>query len=156
MSGARSVAEVLSEHVTLEIDGIDRMYLNGYVPNLQHEMGVVGFFRKHLGYTFASSALMDPITKRFIAAIEAFIRERRIDLILFKKGQRKDRVAASYRARFASEEGVMFVGKAQQKATVFRTEKRRCRLECKPVLRRGLSEQEGSGPGYGGPERGPG
>lgn len=125
MSVARSVAEVLGEHVTLEIEGIDRMYLNAYVPKLQHEMGVVGFFRKHLGYTFASSALMDPITKRFIAAIEAFVRERRIDLILFKKGQRKDTVAASYRARFASEEGVMFVGKAQEKATVFRTEKRR-------------------------------
>lgn len=125
MSVARSVGEVLSEHVTLEIEGIDRMYLNGYVPKLQYVMGVVGFFRKHLGYTFASSALMDPITKRFIAAIEAFVRERGVDLIVFKKGQRKDNVAASYRARFASEEGVMFVGKAQEKATVFRTEKRR-------------------------------
>lgn len=125
MSVARSVAEVLDGHVTLETEGIDRMYLNGYVPKLQHELGVVGFFRKHLGYTFASSALMDPITKRFIAAIEAFVRERRIDLILFKKGQRKDKVAASYRARFSADEGVMFVGKAQEKATVFRTEKRR-------------------------------
>lgn len=125
MSVARSVAEVLNEHVTLEIEGIDRMYLNAYVPKLQHEMGVVGFFRGHLGYAFASSALMDPITKRFIAAIEAFVRERRIDLIFFKKGQRKDTIAAGYRARFGSEEGVMFVGKAQEKATVFRTEKRR-------------------------------
>ena len=125
MSVARSVAEVLSEHVTLAIEGIDRMYLNGYVPKLQYEMGVVGFFRKHLGYTFASSALMDPITKRFIASIEAFVRERGVPLIPFKKGQRKDTVAASYRARFVPEEGVMFVGKAQEKATVFRTEKRR-------------------------------
>jgi hypothetical protein len=32
MSVARSVAEVLSEHETLVIAGIDRMYLNGYVP----------------------------------------------------------------------------------------------------------------------------
>src|SRR5713226_7567039 len=68
---------------------------------------------------------MDPITKRFIASIEAFVRERGVPLIPFKKGQRKDTVAASYRARFVPEEGVMFVGKAQEKATVFRTEKRR-------------------------------
>ena len=63
MSVARSVAEVLRDHVTLEIEGIDRMYLNGYVPKLQYVEGVVHFFRKHRGYAFASSALMDPITK---------------------------------------------------------------------------------------------
>ena len=32
MSVPRSVAEVLAEHVTLEVEGIDRMYLNVYVP----------------------------------------------------------------------------------------------------------------------------
>jgi hypothetical protein len=125
MSVARSVAEVLNEHVTLEVEGIDRMYLNGYVPRLQFETGVVGFFRKHQGYAFASSALMDPITKRFIAAIEAFVKERGIPLITFEKGQRKDDVAAGYRAAFCGDEGVLFVGKAQEKAWVFRTEKRR-------------------------------
>ncbi len=125
MSIAGSVAEVLNEHVTLEIEGIDRMYLNAYVPRLQHEMGVVGFFRKHQGYTFASSALMDPITKRFIAGIEQFVASRSIPLIAFAKGQRKDDVAASYRRHFAGEEGVLFVGKAQEKATVVRTERRR-------------------------------
>jgi hypothetical protein len=101
------------------------MYLNAYVPKLQYELGVVGFFRKHQGYAFASSALMEPITKRFIAAIEQFVRQWDVPLITFAKGQRKDDVAATYRARFAGEEGLLFVGKAQEKARVFRTEKRR-------------------------------
>jgi hypothetical protein len=39
MSVPRSVAKVLSEHVTLEVEGIDRMYLNVYVPGLQREQG---------------------------------------------------------------------------------------------------------------------
>src|SRR5438128_1291514 len=64
MSIPRSVAEVLKDHVTLELEGL---YLNVYVPKLQHELGVVSFFRFHRGYTFASSALMDPISKAFIA-----------------------------------------------------------------------------------------
>ena len=67
MSVSRSVAEILSEHVTLEIEGIDRMYLNVYVPALQRAGGVASFFRFHRGHPFASSALMDPITKAFIA-----------------------------------------------------------------------------------------
>jgi hypothetical protein len=39
MSLPRSVAEVLAEHVTLEVEGIDRMYLNVYIPELQREQG---------------------------------------------------------------------------------------------------------------------
>ena len=43
MSLSRSVAEVLREHVTLEVEGIDRMYLNVYVPALQRAGGVASF-----------------------------------------------------------------------------------------------------------------
>ena len=35
-----SVAEILQSHVTLETEGIDRMYLNVYVPRLQYPSGV--------------------------------------------------------------------------------------------------------------------
>ena len=124
MTLARSVADVLSDHVTLEIDCIDRMYLNLYVPKLQYEMGVVGFFRGHLGYTFASSALMDPITKGFVKDIERFCEDRGIDLVTFEKGQRKDDLAHEYLERFEGNEGVLFVGKAQEKTWTYRTEKR--------------------------------
>jgi hypothetical protein len=41
----------------LEIESIDRMFCNVYVPQLQHVGGVVGFFRVHRGEPFASSAL---------------------------------------------------------------------------------------------------
>ena len=43
MTVARSAAEVLSEHVTLEVECIDRMYLNLYVPILQREQGIAHF-----------------------------------------------------------------------------------------------------------------
>ena len=43
MSIPRTVAEILREHVTLEVEGIDRMYLNVYVPALQRAGGVASF-----------------------------------------------------------------------------------------------------------------
>ena len=43
----------------------------------------------------------------------------------FAKGQRKDDVAQQFLARFTDEEGVLFVGRAQEKARVFRTQRRR-------------------------------
>ena len=55
MSVPRTVAEVLRQHITLEVEGIDRMYLNAYMSDLQREEGVVWFLRHHRGYPFASS-----------------------------------------------------------------------------------------------------
>ena len=125
MTLPRTVREILAEHTTLEVESIDRMYLNVYVPPLQYDGGVATFFRKHRGQPFASSVLMAPISRAFIAAIEAFVAAQRVPLITFEKGQRKDDVMAAHLARFTGSEGVLFVGKAQEKATVFRTEKRR-------------------------------
>jgi hypothetical protein len=125
MSLPRSVAEVLKLHVTLEVEGIDRMYLNVYQSRLQTDRGVAAFFRFHRGQTFASSALMNPMSKSFIAAVDRFVKQEQIPLITFTKGQDKDAITQEYRSRFCGTEGIVVVGKAQEKTPVFRTEKRR-------------------------------
>jgi hypothetical protein len=124
MKIACNVAEVLDEHVTLELECIDRVFLNLYVPMLQSEAGVAWFWRHHRGHQFASSALMATMTKSFIRRIEAFAQREGIDLITFRKGQRKEDIAHEYLASFGAEEGVLFIGKAQEKASVVRTERR--------------------------------
>jgi hypothetical protein len=86
---------------------------------------VVGFFRYHRGYQFVSSALMDPISKAFVAALEKYAQREKIPVIWFRKGQRKDDIAAEQRQRFDKAEGVVSIGKAQEKTPVFRTERRR-------------------------------
>ena len=37
---AHSVAEIIKRHVRLTVEGIDRMYLNVFVPGLQYEQGI--------------------------------------------------------------------------------------------------------------------
>ncbi len=69
--------------------------------------------------------MVAPMSQRFVEAIERFVKTEGVDLITFEKGQRKDDGAQKYVARFTSDEGVLFIGKAQEKASVFRTEKRR-------------------------------
>src|SRR5215831_16115414 len=125
MTRPRSVADVLSRHVTLEVEGIDRMYLNVYQPRLQTDRGVAAFLRFHRGETFASSILMEPISKAFIAAVERFVAREQIPLITFAKDQRKDDIAKEHHARYQGTEGIVFVGKAQEQTPVFGTEKRR-------------------------------
>jgi hypothetical protein len=119
------VADILRDHVRLSVEGIDRMYLNVYVPQLQSEQGVVRFFKYHRGQPLPSAALMSPLSRGFVAHLERFVARVGIPLIHFRKGERKDAVMAEHLSRFAGEEGVLFVGKAQEKTPVFRTEKRR-------------------------------
>ena len=80
MSVPRSVAEVLKEHVSLEVEGIDRMYLNVYVPQLQREEGVASFFRFHRGHRFVSSVLMDPISKTLISNLEKYAKQEQVPI----------------------------------------------------------------------------
>jgi hypothetical protein len=85
----------------------------------------VKFFHGHRGQPIASSALMSPMSRSFVAATERFAKEHEVPLIEFEKGQRKDDVMAERLRHFEQPDGVVFIGKAQEKASVFRTETRR-------------------------------
>src|SRR5271157_1164281 len=108
MSIPRSVADIIQKHVTLEVEGIDRMYLNVYQPKLQHEKGAVGFFRFHRQQPVASSSLMGGMTRAFLQLVDDFVAAQGIPVVQFAKDQRKDDVAAEYRVRFVGSEGVLF------------------------------------------------
>jgi hypothetical protein len=123
MTLPRSAADVVSGHVLFEIESIDRMYLNVWQPRLQHGAGAAAFFTSHRGYAYASTALMDPMTKTFVADIHHFIDARGLDLVHFGN-ERKDEVTQRYLAGFTGNEGVLYVGRAQEKATVWRTQRR--------------------------------
>lgn len=117
----RSVAEVLDNRVELAVESIDRMYINLYVPLLQSEQGVAYYWRHHRGYDFASSALMGPMTAAFVKSVDRFLERERIERVNFRKGQRKEDIAKAYLSNFERDEGVLFVGVAQEKAKVCRT-----------------------------------
>ena len=125
MTLPRTVADVLSRHVTFEIESIDRMYLNVYQPRLVHTGGAAGFFVGHRGFSYASSALMAQMTEMFVADLHHFIAAHDVPLVHFAKGQRKDDVLQEYLAGHDGSEGVLFVGRAQEKTTVISSVRRR-------------------------------
>ena len=124
MTVARKAPNVLDEHVTFEVECIDRMYLNVWVPRLAYGGGVSGFFVGHRGYAYASTALMDPMAKAFVADIHGFVSSRGLELVHFAKGQRKDEITQQLLAKFPHQEGVLYVGRAQEKCGVWRTQRR--------------------------------
>ena len=128
MTLPRSVADVVAEHVVFEVECIDRMYLNVYVPRLQYAAGIVGYVHHQLGLPVASTAPLGRITDAFSAAVRRFAADQGVPWVDFVKGQRKDDVMHKHLAAFEATgrtEGVLFVGRAQEKTGLFRTEKRR-------------------------------
>ena len=89
----KNVAEILTNHVTFELEAIDRMYLNAYVPSLQTGGGFVYFVKTQLGARVPSTTMVAPMSEQFVDAIERFVATQGIDLVTFEKGQRKDDVA---------------------------------------------------------------
>src|SRR5690606_32462438 len=103
----KNVAEILQSHAKLELEVTDRMYLNGYVPSLQTGAGFAYFVKEQLGYPIASTAVIAPMSRGFVERIEAFVSQEGLDLVSFRKGERKDDIAQSYLREFKAEEGVL-------------------------------------------------
>jgi hypothetical protein len=87
-----NIETIIRDRVTLTIDCIDRLYLNGYVPRLQTSGQIVGFLRDHLGYSIPSPALLRPLHDRFVRAVTSFADAGKIPVVCFERGQRKDDV----------------------------------------------------------------
>ena len=128
MTLPRTVSDVVAEHTVFEVECIDRMYLNVYIPQLQYAAGIVGYVHRQLGLPIASTAPLGKITNAFSAAMRRFAVDQGVAWVDFVKGQRKDDIMHEHLARFEAAgrtEGVLFIGRAQEKTALFRTEKRR-------------------------------
>jgi hypothetical protein len=121
-----TVADVLRRHVTLQLECVDRLYLNVYQPQLQRERNVYRYLRARHGAGAVSSRHFQSMTQAFVRRIEAFAQQAQVPLLTFAKDTRKEELAADYRAQFTATEGILFIGKAQEKVRTFRTQGRRC------------------------------
>jgi len=121
MVGAVTVNDVLEDHVRLDVECLDRVYLNGYVPNLQVGGQVVMFLSRHLGYPIPSPAIFGKLGASFRVAVKTFAAEQQVPLVRFARGDRKVEVMAPFLRRQAStgRSGVAAIGVAQEFQNVF-------------------------------------
>jgi hypothetical protein len=121
-----TVNDLLDGHVGLDIESLDRVYLNGYVPNLQVGGQVVSFMTGHLGYPIPSPAIMEKIGTSFRRAVRAFAGAHQVPIVAFGKTDRKQEVMRPYVQRQAEtgRSGVAAIGVAQEYQNVFAASQR--------------------------------
>jgi hypothetical protein len=110
-----TTSDILDGHVMLDIECLDRIYLNGYVPNLQVGGQVVQFLAAR-GFPIPSPAVVNRIGERFRESVRRFAESNHIPVVRFKKGDRKIAVMQRYlRAQAATgRSGVAAIGVAQE------------------------------------------
>ncbi|MGH3476513.1 MAG: hypothetical protein ACRDT8_16275 [Micromonosporaceae bacterium] len=116
-----TVSDVLDGHVGLDLECFDRIYLNGWVPNLVVPGQVVGFLTGHLGFPIPSPAILERIGLGFRKAVTEFAAAGGIPMVRFAKGDRKLEVMRPHLDRLAraGRAGVAAIGVAQEFQRVF-------------------------------------
>jgi hypothetical protein len=111
-----SIPELLNGHITLEVECLDRLYLNGYVPNLATGPQLSYFMRQQLGKPVPSPVVLGQITEKFRAAVKALAQREQIPIHEFKHKEDKDEIGNEFRRKRGTRDGIVFVGVAQEKA----------------------------------------
>ena len=116
-----NVNTILDGQVSLDLECLDRIYLNGYVPNLQVSGQVAVFMRDHLGLKIPSPAVFERIGTKFRRAVGSYAEANHIPVVRFTKDDRKIDVMRPY-LEVAARTGrsqVAAIGIAQEYAVVF-------------------------------------
>ena len=118
-----SIPELLSEHVTLEVECLDRLYLNGYIGPLATSGGLVTFMREQLDKPIPSPVVLGQVTEKFREAAKTMSERQQIPIYQFDHRERKDEVANQIRQQRGVRDGIVFIGVAQEKAQAFQGKK---------------------------------
>jgi hypothetical protein len=119
-----TVKEVMTEKIALDIECVDRVYLNGYVKHLQLAGGLITFIREQMGFPIPSPMVLAPFTQAFRKAVEKYAQEQGLSIVDFVKGEDKDEKAKAYLAKFKKKQGVVLIGKAQEKALGYKGQRK--------------------------------
>jgi hypothetical protein len=114
-----TIPELLDGHVTLEVECLDRMYLNGYIGKLATGAGLVFFMREQLDKPVPSPVVLGQISEKFRQAVKALAEQDRIPLYQFQHKERKDDLAREFRRQRPVRDAIVFIGVAQEKAQAF-------------------------------------
>jgi hypothetical protein len=81
MASVANINDVLAGHVALEVECVDRLLLNAYMPNLQCGGQVARFITGHLGKPIASAAVLGSIGNRFPRDVRRFANANEIPIL---------------------------------------------------------------------------
>ena len=118
-----SIPELMDGHITLEVECLDRLYLNGYIGRLATAGGLVMFMRDQLGKPIPSPVVLGQITEKFRKEVRDLAGREQIPVHPFTHKEKKDHIGNRFRRERGTRDGIVFIGVAQEKAKAFQGKK---------------------------------
>ena len=118
-----TIPELLDGHVTLEVECLDRLYLNGYIGKLATGPGLMMYMRGQLGKPVPSPVVLGQISEKFRDGVKTLAEREDVPLYQFRHKERKDDIANDFRRERQVRDGIVFIGVAQEKAQAFNGKK---------------------------------
>jgi hypothetical protein len=110
-----TIPGLLDGHITLEVECLDRLYLNGYIGKLATGSGLMMYMRGQLGKPVPSPVVLGQVSERFREAVKAQAEREAIPFYQFKHKERKDDIANNFRRQRQVRDGIVFIGVAQER-----------------------------------------
>src|ERR1017187_6488829 len=92
-----TIPELLDGHITLEVECLDRLYLNGYIGRLATGPELSMFMRNQLGKPVPSPVVLGQVSERFREAVKTLAEREDIPIHQFKHEERKDDISPVFR-----------------------------------------------------------
>ena len=118
-----TIPELLDGHITLEVECLDRLYLNGYIGRLATGPEWSMFMRNQLGKPVPSPVVLGQVSEKFREAVSKLAEREDIPIHQFDYKERKDDIANHFRKQRPVRDAVVFIGVAQEKAKTFNGKK---------------------------------
>jgi hypothetical protein len=118
-----AIPELLDGHVTLEIECLDRLYINGYIGKLATGPGLVMFMRGQWGKPVPPPVVLGQVSEKFREAVKTQAVREQVPIYQFRHKERKDDIANHFRRERQVRDGIVFIGVAQEKAQAFNGKK---------------------------------
>jgi hypothetical protein len=124
-TGVVTVMDALDGHVALDLECLDRLYLHGYLAQLQVGGQVIQFLG-HRGYPVPSPACLQQIGDEFRRRVASFAEANHIPVVTLKAADRNIEVMRPYldAAAASGRSQVAAIGVAQEMQRVFISRKR--------------------------------
>jgi hypothetical protein len=109
-----TIPELLDGHVTLEVECLDRLDLNGYIGKLAAGTGLVFFMREQLNKPVPSPVVLGQVSEKFRAAVKELAERDAIPLYQFQHKEKKDGLANEFRRQRPVRDAIVFIGVAAE------------------------------------------
>jgi hypothetical protein len=118
-----TIPDLLDGHITLEVECLDCLYLNGYIGRLATGPGLSMFMRFQLGKPVPSPVVLGQVSENFRGPVKKLAEREDIPVYQFKHKERKDDISNTFREQRQIRDGIVFIGVAQEKAQAFNGKK---------------------------------